>query len=59
MYHVLGKSSTSLESMFFSSSIEHSRNVIGKIVVELQLYKWELFENCDVLKIEENIFYKI
>ncbi len=40
-----GKNSTSLESLFFSVSIERTRYVIGKIVVELLQFEWEVFEN--------------
>ncbi len=38
VFHLSRKNSTSLESLFFSTSIKRSRSIIRKIVVELQLF---------------------
>ncbi len=52
--HLLGKNSTSLESLFFYMSIERLRSVIGKIVVELQLFEWNKF--ADRLQAKRTLF---
>ncbi len=52
--HLLGKNCTSLESLFFSASIERSQSVISKIVIELQLFEWNKL--ADRLQAKRTLF---